>query len=89
MLAEHFGIETYKISNMIKKELGIGFHDFLTDLRLNEAKRLLTASDLPIKEITVKCGLSSEKTFFRVFKSKTGITPNTYRKNFKPSKQTH
>lgn len=88
MLAEHFGIETYKISNMIKKELGIGFHDFLTDLRMNEAKRLLTASDLPIKEITTRCGLSSEKTFFRVFKTKMGITPNTYRKNFKASRPT-
>ena len=87
-LAEQFDMTGSKISLIIKKELGIGFHNYLTKLRLDEAKRLLTTDDISIKEISLKCGFGSEKTFFRIFKNNTGITPSAFRKNHNKKNET-
>ncbi len=80
MLSEQFEIAQPKISMLVKKELKIGFHEYLTNLRIEEAKKMLTLTSLPIKNISIDCGFGSGKSFFRIFKNEVGLSPGEYRK---------
>lgn len=78
-LAEYFHTASSNISNMIKASLGIGYHEYLTSLRTEAAKDLLSATEKSIKEIYSECGFNSQQTFYRSFKKNTGLTPLEYR----------
>ena len=55
--------------------MGIGFHEYLTRIRMEEARRLLTATDYPISQIAVTVGYADQSSFTKAFKRVTGITP--------------
>ena len=78
-LAEYFHTASSNISNMIKASLGIGYHEYLTSLRTEAAKELLSNSEKSIKEIYQECGFNSQQTFYRSFKKNTGLTPLEFR----------
>jgi AraC-like DNA-binding protein/quercetin dioxygenase-like cupin family protein len=67
-------------SRFFKKQVGISFHQFLNEYRINQAKFLLSEEILPMTEIAEKSGFSSSKTFHRVFKKYEGISPLKYQK---------
>lgn len=56
--------------------------EYLTAVRLNRAKLLLSASDLPVEEIAYEVGYTPNY-FFSIFKKMEGVTPLKYRKNNK------
>jgi len=56
----------------------------LQDLRVEEAKRLLEASAMPVDEISLDVGYEDASFFRRLFKRRTGLTPSQYRRMFKP-----
>jgi transcriptional regulator GlxA family with amidase domain len=56
----------------------------LQDLRVEEAKRLLEASAIPVDEISFDVGYEDASFFRRLFKRRTGLTPSQYRRMFKP-----
>jgi two-component system response regulator YesN len=68
------------LSKLFKAELGIGFNDYLTKVRLQAAEALLADSSMNIKDIAVAVGYPDEKYFSRIFKKNTGIKPTEYRK---------
>lgn len=74
-LAGYFHTASSNISNLIKTNLGIGYHEYLTSLRIEAAKDLLIHSDKSITEIFRECGFNSQQTFYRTFKKSTGLTP--------------
>lgn len=80
-IASRFSVTSGYVSRLIKKELNVGFHEYLTSLRIAYAKELLIESDKSIQKIGEDSGFFSNQTFFRVFKNKTGMTPSEYRKN--------
>jgi len=51
-------------------------------LRLDEARRLLEETALPLKDITARTGLGDPSTLWRVFTQQLGVTPATYRQRF-------
>jgi AraC-like DNA-binding protein len=51
----------------------------LSQVRINQAREHLTESDLPVAEIAYLCGFASLKTFYRLFKVLTGVSPSAYR----------
>lgn len=67
-------------SSIFKKETGQNFIEYLTAVRLEQAKTLLLESDYNISEIAWKVGYQDEKYFMRVFKKEMGITCAKYRK---------
>lgn len=79
-LQDKFGISGKYLSRLFKEEYGLKFVDFLIDLRIQEAKRLLTESALSVQEITERVGYSSPISFARTFKKITGVPPMDYRK---------
>lgn len=68
------------LSRLFKDEMGIGFHDFLTQVRLEESEKLLAETNLTIKEIALLVGYLDEKYYSKLFKKTTGIKPTEYRR---------
>ena len=58
--------------------------DHLQNLRVEEAKRLLEAAEMPVDEISFDVGYEDPSFFRRLFKRQTGLTPSQYRRMFKP-----
>lgn len=79
-LQEATAMPERKLSLMIKNKTGLNFKQFLNNLRLVEAKRLLKESDFQVAEIAFKVGYSNVSHFNRVFKSSENCSPNDYRK---------
>lgn len=57
------------------------FNEYLTEIRIEHAKLLLTDSDAGIEYISSEIGYTNPKYFFKVFKKSVGETPQEYRKN--------
>ncbi len=68
-------------STAFKNYTGTNFVNFIRDLRINEAKRLLSETDLRIYEIASKVGYDNDKHFMKSFKMAVGVSPKEYRKN--------
>lgn len=54
-------------------------NEYITALKIDYAKTLLTGNCCSVKEISEKCGFSEEKYFYSVFKKITGTTPYKWR----------
>jgi AraC-like DNA-binding protein len=54
-------------------------HDYLIQVRMENAKTLLTATDLSIKAIAISVGYKRESSFGPAFKKYFGISPSSYR----------
>ena len=72
------------LKRRFKKATGSSLIDYLQNLRIEEAKRLLETSDTPIEEISELAGYSDASFFRRLFKRLTGLTPSHYRRFFQP-----
>ena len=57
-------------------------HQYLTQCRIENAKKLLWNTEIDIIEIAERCGFSSQQHFNKVFKKETGTTPLVYRRSF-------
>lgn len=79
-LSERFGFSANYISNLLKTALGIRYNDYVTQLRLNLAKKLLVSTHQSVKEITAACGYFSQSHFTKLFLEHEGCTPSEYRK---------
>ena len=76
--AELFGTSPYTLSRAFKQVTGINFIDYLTQIRIDQAKSLLRESELKINDIADRVGY--RHTYFnRIFKKYEGITPSHYR----------
>lgn len=80
-LAGHVGISPGYLSKLFKKEIGMNITDYVTDLKIEEAQKMLKYSDMPIVEIANYLAFASQSYFVSVFHSRTGITPRKYRES--------
>ncbi len=79
-LAKKVGLSPIYISKMFKEKLGINYIDFLTECRIEKAKKLMCDPDKSIKEITFEVGYHDPNYFSKVFKKMVAVSPNKYRK---------
>lgn len=70
--------DTY-FSKRFKALTGFGFQEYLTGIRLREAKLLLQHTDLSVGQIAERCGFSGGNYFGDAFRKLTGISPSQYR----------
>ena len=68
------------LSTLFKKLSGELFSDHLRRIRIERSAQLLRNTDKDISEIMQECGLRDNSTFYKNFKSITGMTPNEYRR---------
>ena len=73
------------LSKSVKKHLGVAAGDYILTKLLLEAKRLLVFTSLSSKEIAYTLHLEDPSYFGRLFKRKTGLTPNEYRASVRKS----
>lgn len=78
-LANAMGVSRFHLSHMFATKFGIGFKEYLNNLRVECAKGLLRSTDMPISEVSANSGFENQRTFNRVFGDNTGITPRDYR----------
>jgi AraC-like DNA-binding protein len=71
----------FHFSRIFQRVTGLSPGRFLTAIRLQEAKRLLATTPLPVTEISVQVGYSSVGTFSSRFKGSVGVSPTVYRKH--------
>ncbi len=60
--------------------MGISPHDYLIEVRISNAKSLLSDTDTPLSQIALMCGFESQAYMNYVFKKETGISPGNYRR---------
>ena len=77
---KQFGISGKTLYRYFKGTLGISVKDFVDEIRIEAARKLLRESEKDIGYIMDHCGFASEKTFYRTFHKFTGQTPGSYRK---------
>ncbi|MBT2293337.1 AraC family transcriptional regulator [Paenibacillus albidus] len=72
------GISAKYFVNLFKKTYGQSAMEYLTDIRINRAKRYLSESDERLRDIAHKVGYSDEFYFSRKFKKEVGMPPSAY-----------
>jgi AraC-like DNA-binding protein len=83
-LSTKTGMKPRYLSQLINKESGQNFCDFINQFRIEEFKKRVRDPDsksYTLLSIAYECGFNSKATFNRVFKNHTGITPSTFYKS--------
>nr|WP_236017295.1 helix-turn-helix transcriptional regulator [Roseivirga sp. E12] len=78
-LSKSIGISKFYLNRLFKELTYTTPVEYITSLRLTEAKNLLRESKMSIIEISTCCGFESQSYFSRTFKKAFGITPSAYR----------
>lgn len=76
----HLGISQRRMVEIFKDEYGVTLSEYVGNLRLTEAKRLLSDTNDEIVNIAYSVGFSGLSSFYRFFKTGTGLSPAAYRK---------
>lgn len=79
-LAAFLHLSTARTSQILRQELNTTFPALIRRTRLQEARRLLTVSELPIGKIAELAGFADRNYFCRVFTIELQMTPSEYRK---------
>ncbi|MGL5165080.1 MAG: helix-turn-helix domain-containing protein [Afipia sp.] len=63
-----------------RRSTGVAPHEFLSQLRIDEAKRLMLATKLPLADVALICGFGDQSYFTRVFSRNVGASPGAWRR---------
>jgi len=78
----HSGLAERTVKRRFKAATGVTLIDYLQDLRIEEAKRLLESTRRAAEEISAEVGYQDASYFRRLFRRRTGLTPSGYRRMF-------
>ena len=81
-IAEAVHLSPIHFHNIFTEGAGISPHKYLINCRIENAKKLLWDTEIPISDVAEKSGFGCQQYLNKIFKSETGLTPATYRKNF-------
>lgn len=79
-VVEHIFMNRSYFCQLFKKEVGLTFGDYVEHIRIENAKRLLASTDLPILNVAEQTGFNNQAYFTKVFKKATDISPLRYRR---------
>ena len=81
-VAEAVHLNPSYFSTLFKKSVGMGFSDYLTDLRIEHVKERLVTTSEKINAIAASKGFNDYQYFVKIFKRLTGLRPSQYREKF-------
>ena len=79
--AERMHVSVNYLQSQFKRETGRTIRQYLTDVRVEQARRLLRQSSCKVSDVCSQVGYKDTDYFVRVFREATGMTPNEYRKS--------
>jgi len=78
-VAQRFYLSRSYLSKIFKAKTGRGFNEYLTHIRIEQAKAMLKTTAMPVTEIAFACGFNDSNYFSKIFKKLEGVTPLNYR----------
>lgn len=87
MISGEVGLSPFYISKLFKEQIGIGYIDFLTECRIEKAKKMMSTAAYSLKEIAYEVGYNDPNYFSKVFKKVCGMAPTEYRKAMNSTSQ--
>jgi transcriptional regulator GlxA family with amidase domain len=81
-LAAGVGMSPRSFARWCRAHLDESPAELVRRLRLDEARRLLEETSLPLKDVTARAGLGDSSTMWRTFTRRLGVTPAMYRQRF-------
>ena len=86
-LASIVGMTPTAFSRFFKLRTGKSISDYIIDVRLGHASRMLVDSTTSVAEICYDCGFNNISNFNRIFKKKKGQSPKVFREIYQPHKK--
>ena len=83
MVSNHICMNYSLFSAAFKEHTGVNFVNYLKEIRIAEAKRLLIQTEDKITEIAKQVGFENDKHFMKSFKTACGVSPSEFRKDYK------
>ncbi len=83
-LSQALGRNRSYLCSCFREEIGLSVNDYITGIKMDEAKRLLRFSGKSLRAIAEQLGYSTQSYFQNVFKRVTGVTPLEYRNGLEP-----
>ena len=80
VVAREVGMSYFHFSRAFKQSMGMTLTNYIAERRIERAKRLMQDTALPISEIALRSGFSSQSHFTTSFRRFAGITPRSFRK---------
>lgn len=80
LLADYVYLTPTYLSNLFKKTTGYTIGQYLVEVRIGEAKRMIKNPEYKLYQIASLVGYEDSDYFTKIFKKKTGMTPSEYRK---------
>ncbi len=78
-ISRYCNISSYYFSKLFKQETGENYVEYLSRVRIENAKKMLSDSEASIKEISYSVGFSDPNYFSRAFKKYEGVSPTEYK----------
>lgn len=78
--ADREGVTVSHLSRLFRSFVGIGYRDYVQNVRLDNAAALLREDRMPISDIMEVAGFTNPTHFFRKFRARYGCTPGQYRR---------
>jgi len=85
-VANIVGMTEVSFSRFLKQKTGRTFIDFLNEIKLGYAMRMLVNTNKSVEDICLSCGFNNLSNFYRIFRKRKGCTPNEFRDNYKESR---
>ena len=83
-LVERLGVSRTTLDRAFASDFGLSPPKMLMRLRLDEAKRLMSSTDLTLAEIAARLGYCNAAYFTNIFRDSEGVTPREWRKRQRP-----
>ncbi|HEY6640923.1 AraC family transcriptional regulator [Povalibacter sp.] len=78
-LAAEACFSSFHFSRLFRAATGLSPHRYVTERRIEAARRMLASNKVSLVQVAVDTGLGSQANFTRVFRKTTGLTPGQYR----------
>lgn len=79
-LARRLGRTPLQLSRAFERETGLQLGRYLRERQVEHACHLLSESNAPLEEVSRLSGFTVSRSFFRAFKTITGVSPASYRR---------
>ena len=79
MVGEYIGLSGAYLARMFRTRYGISMLNYISEIRVNQAKKVLLETKKSIKEIAEENGFLSSNVFIKAFKKQEGVTPGAFR----------